>query len=367
MEELISFLSDQRVWLLIERLLVEPELEFLPEFSRSSNLGFRYPLAEKILEMDVLEAFETLNRLSSLDILHRNVVDVMLICPECKSYDIHLRLVCPKCGSGNITTKKVVEHFECGLIDLKEKFGKSTMLFCPECKKKLRSEGEDYKITVTNTCESCGALFSQSMKRMRCFNCGSEFKIDEAERKEIYSFRFNKGIRPSIVNLLAYRPMLTEIKPSRKRKVELDPLNVHLLNILQKDGRTSFREISRKMKVSDATIRDRVNKLLKSGIIEEITAIVDPKKVGKEEIAFILLEVEPSELTKNLSTLKDMPEVKFVCETAGKENVVIMVFLENRAALKEFIDQKVNTLPATRITQILTVTNFEKRDLKIIL
>nr|MDO8083002.1 AsnC family transcriptional regulator [Candidatus Freyarchaeota archaeon] len=366
MEELISFLSDQRVWLLIERLLAEPDLEFFPQFSRSSNLGFRYPEAEKILEMSSLEAFELLNRLSPLNVIFKNVVDVMLICPECKSFDIHLRLTCPKCESGNTNRKTVVEHFECGRIDLREKFGKETMLFCPKCNKKLRSEGEDYKVTVTNMCESCGAFFSQPVKRMHCFNCGSEFKVDEAQRQEVYSFRFNKGIRPSIINLLAYRPMLTEIKPSRKRDIELDPLNVHLINILQKDGRTSFREISRKMKVSDATVRDRVDKLLKSGIIEEITAVVNPQKVGKEEISFIILEVEPSELTKVLSTLKDMSEVKFVCETAGKENALIMVFSENRATLKEFIDRKISTLPA-KIIQILTVTNFEKKDLKVTL
>jgi Lrp/AsnC family transcriptional regulator for asnA, asnC and gidA len=295
------------------------------------------------------------------------VEDVMLICPECKSFDIHLRLTCTKCGSGNINHKTVIEHFECGRIDLKEKFGKETMLICPKCNKKLRSEAEDYKVTVTNMCESCGAFFSQPVRLMHCFNCGSEFKVDEAQRQEVYSFRFNKGIRPSIVNLLAYRPMLTEIKPSRKREIELDSLNIHLINILQKDGRASFREISRKMKVSDATVRDRVDKLLKSGIIEEITAIVNPQKVGKEEISFIILEIAPSELTKILSTIKDMSEVKFVCETAGKENALIMVFSENRAMLKEFIEQKISTLPATKVIQILTVTNFEKKDLKVTL
>jgi Lrp/AsnC family transcriptional regulator for asnA, asnC and gidA len=367
MEELVSFLSDQRVWLLIERLLAEPDLEFLPQFSRSDNLGFRYSEAEKILEMNSFEAFEILNRLSSLNVLHKNAEDVMLICPECKSFDIHLRLTCPKCNSGNISPKTVVEHFECGLIDLKEKFGKDTMLLCPKCTKKLRSKGEDYNASVTNICESCGAFFSQPVRQMHCFNCGSEFKVDEAQRQELYSFRFNNGIRPSIVNLLAYRPMLTEIKPSRKRDIELDPLNIHLINILQKDGRTSLREISRKMKVSDATIRDRVDKLLKSGIIEEITAVVNPKKVGKEEISFIILEIEPSELTRVLSKIKDMSEVKFVCETAGKENALIMVFSENRATLKEFTDKKISTLPATKVIQILTVTNFEKKDLKVTL
>lgn len=367
MEELISFLSDQRVWLLIDKLLAEPDLEFFPEFSRSSNLGFRYPEAERILEMNTGEAFETLMRLSSLDILRKNVVDAMLVCPGCKSFDVHLRLVCPKCGSGNINRVTVVEHFECGLIDLREKFGKGAMLFCPSCKKKLRSEGEDHRVTVTNVCDSCGVFFSQPVKRMLCFNCGSEFGVDEADRRKVYSFGFNRGIRPSIVNLLAYRPMLTEVKPSRKREVELDPLNVHLLNILQRDGRTSFREISRKMKVSDATIRDRVNKLLRSGIIEEITAIVNPRKVGRDEISFILLEVEPSELTPVLSTLREMSEVKFLCEIAGRENVLLMVYLENRDKLKQFLDQKISTLPGTKITQILTVTNFEKKDLKIIL
>ncbi len=367
MEELISFLSDQRVWLLIDRLLAEPDLEFFPQFSHSTTLGFRYPEAEKILAMNSLEAFEILNRLTSLNVLSKNVEDTILTCPECRNYDIHLRLTCPKCGSGNTSRETVVEHFECGLIDLKEKFGKHTMLLCPKCKKKLRSEGEDYNVTVTNMCHSCGALFSQPAARMHCFNCDSEFKVDEAQRQEVYSFRFNKGIRPSIINLLAYRPMLTEIKPSRKRKVELDPLNVHLINVLQKDGRASFREISRKLKVSDATIRDRVNKLLKSGVIEEITAIVNPQKVGKEEISFIILEIEPSELTKVLSKLKDIPEIKFVCETAGKENALIMVFSENRETLKELIDQKISALPATKITQILSVTNFQKKDLKVTL
>lgn len=105
-----------------------------------------------------METFEILNRLSELNVLQKNAVDVMLVCPECKSFDIHLRLTCPKCESGNISQKTVIEHFECGRIDLKEKFGKATMLICPKCNKKLRSEAEDYKVTETNMCEACGAF-----------------------------------------------------------------------------------------------------------------------------------------------------------------------------------------------------------------
>ncbi|MCD6341768.1 MAG: Lrp/AsnC family transcriptional regulator, partial [Thaumarchaeota archaeon] len=72
-----------------------------------------------------------------------------------------------------------------------------------------------------------------------------------------------------------------------RRKADLDKKDLRILSILQKDGRASYSEIARKMGMSEAAIYSRVQRLIKSGAIKKIQAILDPEKLGYVITAFI--------------------------------------------------------------------------------
>lgn len=89
----------------------------------------------------------------------------------------------------------------------------------------------------------------------------------------------------------------------------MNKLDTALLNILIKDGRTSFADIARQLNVSRAYARTRVQALVDAGVIEQFTAVVNPEKLGKVISTFIDLKVAPQAIDAIADDLAAQPEV----------------------------------------------------------
>jgi len=94
-----------------------------------------------------------------------------------------------------------------------------------------------------------------------------------------------------------------------------------ILNMLQADARQSFRTVARKLKVSDATIRDRVARLQKNEIIKAFTALVDPQRAGMDLICLIQLRIAIKSQSRLLKELTSISEIKLAIETAENQNI----------------------------------------------
>jgi len=92
----------------------------------------------------------------------------------------------------------------------------------------------------------------------------------------------------------------------------LDEMDIAILDSLQKDGRKSFRQISRELKISTPTVKFRFQRLVNIGLIKSIAPIIDTSKLDydtKLKIEKCHCETEPQKI--NLST--DM-SVKMICD-----------------------------------------------------
>jgi DNA-binding Lrp family transcriptional regulator len=82
-----------------------------------------------------------------------------------------------------------------------------------------------------------------------------------------------------------------------------------LLNILIKDGRTSYADIARQLNVSRAYARTRVNALVEEDIIEQFTVVVNPEKLGKVISTFVDVKARPQNIEVVARELAARPEV----------------------------------------------------------
>lgn len=89
----------------------------------------------------------------------------------------------------------------------------------------------------------------------------------------------------------------------------MNKLDSALLNILIKDARASFADIARRLDISRAHARTRVQALVESGVIEQFSAVVNPEKLGKVVSTFIDLRVSPVALETIAEELAACPEV----------------------------------------------------------
>ena len=81
--------------------------------------------------------------------------------------------------------------------------------------------------------------------------------------------------------------------------IELDDYDVSILNSLFKDGRKSFRQISRETGITTPTVKARFERLVNVGFIKSVTPIIDLQKIEKN-ISLSELQVDKSKIQKKI-------------------------------------------------------------------
>lgn len=68
---------------------------------------------------------------------------------------------------------------------------------------------------------------------------------------------------------------------------QLDTIDRKIIELLTKDARMSMAEIARKVHLSRVAVRERVNRLVDKGVIQEFTTVVDSAALGYSIHAFL--------------------------------------------------------------------------------
>ncbi|MFX1566337.1 MAG: AsnC family transcriptional regulator, partial [Promethearchaeota archaeon] len=350
-------------WLLIKQLLDGSIEELQPILDSSTAYGFRYPEAEKTLEVDAKETVDRLEGLRRAGILEGELVESIFTCGECKSPDLHPQYQCLTCEGSRLIRYPVIEHFSCGFIGPRAGFETANGLRCPSCRKSLEGEQRDYKSEVAFQCQNCNTVSAKPRLVFRCFQCQKVSDALTTSERAVYVYRLNMEHRGDIIHYLGFHPTPEAEKPSRRKyRVDLDALDRKILNILQRDARKSFRNVAKQLKVSDATIRSRVARLEQNNVIKSFTTLVDPEQAGMEVVALIQLEVEMQTLTKLNTNLRDVEEVKLVMESGDRPNVILIVTFQTREALNAFLDTHVRGKTGIQLLSVTLALGLRKFD-----
>ena len=127
-----------------------------------------------------------------------------------------------------------------------------------------------------------------------------------------------------------------------------DDLDRQIIVILQGDGRTSNREIARRLDVSEGTVRARIRRLHDERIIR-ITAVSDVGGIGS--FAWVGLQVAGGVARRVAAALGVMPEFGFVAVTLGRYDVVALAIVESRERLHALLLDQVVNVPGVRRTE----------------
>ncbi len=121
--------------------------------------------------------------------------------------------------------------------------------------------------------------------------------------------------------------------------VELDNVDKKILEILQRDGRVPFSRIAREVGLSEATIHLRIKRLRESGVLKGFTAIIDPEKIGKNTLAFVLIKTDVREHGKALAEIAEIKGVEEVYDITGEYSALVKVRVRDREELAQVLDQ----------------------------
>ncbi|WP_229399676.1 Lrp/AsnC family transcriptional regulator [Micromonospora okii] len=117
----------------------------------------------------------------------------------------------------------------------------------------------------------------------------------------------------------------------------LDDVARQIIEQLQEDGRRPYATIGRAVGLSEAAVRQRVQRLLDAGIIR-IVAVTDPLQLGFPRQAMIGLRTD-GDLEGVADRLAGLGEVDYVVITAGSFDLLAEVACRNDAHLLEVLQR----------------------------
>jgi Lrp/AsnC family transcriptional regulator for asnA, asnC and gidA len=149
------------------------------------------------------------------------------------------------------------------------------------------------------------------------------------------------------------------VSRERSTGAALDDVSKAIIEQLQQDGRRPYATIGRAVGLSEAAVRQRVQRLLESGVMQ-IVAVTDPLTVGFTRAAMIGIRVD-GDMEVAAEQLEAMPEVDYVVITAGAYDLLVEVVCEDDDHLLDVINKRIRAIPGVRHTETFVYLKLRKQ------
>lgn len=148
--------------------------------------------------------------------------------------------------------------------------------------------------------------------------------------------------------------------------MEIDPIDLKILAILQQDGRLSNLDLAERVSLSPSACHRRVKLLEDQGFIEGYGAVLNAKKLGFDIQAYVELnlgQVSDAEHRYFTREISAMPEVVSACIVTGEANYMLYVRTRNFEEFSQFIVNRLNKLKGvTRIRSQIVLSELKAHE-----
>ncbi|WP_406725264.1 Lrp/AsnC family transcriptional regulator [Streptomyces sp. GD-15H] len=139
----------------------------------------------------------------------------------------------------------------------------------------------------------------------------------------------------------------------------LDTVSLAIIEQLQEDGRRPYAAIGKAVGLSEAAVRQRVQKLLDQGVMQ-IVAVTDPLTVGFRRQAMVGVNVE-GDVESVADALSAMDECEYVVMTAGSFDLMVEIVCEDDDHLLEVINRRIRAVTGVRSTESFVYLKLKKQ------
>ncbi len=147
-------------------------------------------------------------------------------------------------------------------------------------------------------------------------------------------------------------------KPDRAAP-PLDDVSKAIIEQLQQDGRRSYAAIGKVVGLSEAAVRQRVQRLIDAGVMQ-VVAVTDPLELGFARQAMVGIRVA-GPLDSVADALAELREVDYVVVTAGTYDVLAEVVCESDDHLLELISGRIRTIEGVVSTETFMYLKLRKQ------
>lgn len=137
-----------------------------------------------------------------------------------------------------------------------------------------------------------------------------------------------------------------------RNNFQIDSLDRKILSMLIKDARVPFLEVARECGVSGAAIHQRVQRLIRLGIISGSQFNLEPKKLGYHTCAYIGIYLDNAGLFNDVSAkLLKVQEIVQCHYTTGQYSMFIKVYAKDNEHLRRVLADKIQAIKGISRTE----------------
>ena len=137
-----------------------------------------------------------------------------------------------------------------------------------------------------------------------------------------------------------------------EESLQIDSLDKKIIKMITQNARIPYLEVARECNVSGAAIHQRIQKLMKIGVITGSKFTIEPKKIGYKTCAYMGIFLEQASLYNDvLKELKKIPEITQCHFTTGNYSVFIKIFARDNEHLKAILSDKIQLISGIARTE----------------
>lgn len=133
----------------------------------------------------------------------------------------------------------------------------------------------------------------------------------------------------------------------RPERLLLDKLDRGIVERLARDARISNRAIASELAVTEGTIRTRIKRLQKDGLIQ-FSVVTDFRMAGSPNLCMLGIDADPAEIPGLAKKLSDIREINCVIVMLGRYSLMAMGLFTNIEQLNDLVNEQIRVLPGVR-------------------
>jgi Lrp/AsnC family transcriptional regulator for asnA, asnC and gidA len=139
----------------------------------------------------------------------------------------------------------------------------------------------------------------------------------------------------------------------------IDGTSKAIIKQLQADGRRSYAAIGQAVGLSEAAVRQRVQKLTESGVMQ-IVAVTDPMQVGFDRQAMVAVSCT-GDVEAIAARIAEIPEVDYLVVIAGSWDILAEVVVEDDEHLLRLVNRGIRAIDGVDRTETFLYLKLTKQ------
>jgi Lrp/AsnC family transcriptional regulator for asnA, asnC and gidA len=154
-------------------------------------------------------------------------------------------------------------------------------------------------------------------------------------------------------------PVTKPAHRGERAKPALDDVSKAIIEQLQQEGRRSYAAIGKVVGLSEAAVRQRVQRLVDNGVMQ-VVAVTDPLELGFSRQAMIGVKAT-GDLDPVAEALAAMEEVDYVVVVAGSFDLLVEVVAESDEHLLTIVSKRIRAIPQVLSTETFVYLKLRKQ------